>query len=52
MIIDAHAHCTPTAYTEKLARAGGAQRNAEPYPTRPACRPHLEATLRPTSRPD
>jgi len=35
MIIDAHAHCTPTAYTEKLARAGGAQRNGEPYPTRP-----------------
>src|SRR5436309_1482559 len=35
MIIDAHAHCTPTAYTAMLARIGGQQRGGEPYPTRP-----------------
>ena len=35
MIIDVHAHCTPDAYTNMLARMGGARRTAEPYPTHP-----------------
>jgi hypothetical protein len=35
MIVDVHAHCTPSAYAARLARASGPPRNAEPYPTRP-----------------
>ena len=39
MIIDVHAHCTPTAYTTMRAHAGGRLRNDEPYPTRPGLPP-------------
>ena len=34
MIVDVHAHCTPAAYTQMLARVGSA-RAGQPYPMRP-----------------
>jgi predicted TIM-barrel fold metal-dependent hydrolase len=39
VIIDVHAHCTPVAYAEMLARTAGQQAPREPYPTRPGTTP-------------
>jgi 6-methylsalicylate decarboxylase len=39
VIIDVHAHCTPGAYTDWLARTAGPQPAREPYPPRPGADP-------------
>jgi predicted TIM-barrel fold metal-dependent hydrolase len=39
MIIDVHAHCTPTKYPDMLGRVAGAQPPGEPYPTRSGAPP-------------